>query len=259
MSSQTDSLPHQILDAAEQLLADNPDFTMDELGTAVNLSRATLYRKIGNKEALLQRLADERGLDQVEPTDIRTRVLLAAREIFGRYGLLDVTMEQIAQEAGVGVATLYRHFGDKDGLVRAFASELTPHRAIADAAQHISGDLTADLIQVVTHMLQFMYDNRDLARLGFSQNEKTRQYMAHLRPAPERTLYQLNNFFEAQHAAGNLPTGNTQQLALALTGMIFAFGFLAPIYYNMPLVESEAVAEFVVNLFLKGINHAGDS
>jgi AcrR family transcriptional regulator len=144
MSSQTHSLSQQILDAAEQLLAHNPDFTMDELGTAVSLSRATLYRKIGNKEALLQRLVDERGLAQVEP-DIRTRVLLAAREIFGRYGLLEVTMEQIAQEAGVGVATLYRHFGDKDGLVRAFASEITPHRAIADATQHLSGDLKADL------------------------------------------------------------------------------------------------------------------
>ena len=254
MSSQRDSLPYQILDAAEQLLAGNPDFTMDELGTAVNLSRATLYRQIGSKEALLQRLADERGLEQAETTDIRSRVLLAAREIFGRYGLLEATMEQIAQEAGVGVATLYRHFGDKEGLVRAFASEITPHRAIAEATQQISGDLTADLIQITIHMLQFMHDNRDLARLGFSQNEKTRQYMAHIRPAPERTLYQLTNFFEAQCVAGNLPDSNTQQLALALTGIIFAFGFLAPTYYNVPLAEPECTAEYIVNLFLNGIN-----
>ena len=44
-----------LLDAAEQLLAGNPDFTMNELGTAVHLSRATLYRQIGSIEALLQR------------------------------------------------------------------------------------------------------------------------------------------------------------------------------------------------------------
>jgi AcrR family transcriptional regulator len=162
-------------------------------------------------------------------------------------------MEQIAQEAGVGVATLYRHFGDKDGLVRAFASELTPHRAIADATQHISGDLTADLTQVVSHMLNFIHDNRDIARLGFNQNEKTRQYLAHIRPAPERTLYQLTNFMEAQRAAGNLPLGDLKQLALALTGMIFAFGFMAPTYHDMPLDEPEAVAEFIVTLFLNGI------
>jgi AcrR family transcriptional regulator len=254
MSSQAHSLSQQILDAAEQLLAHNPDFTMDELGTAVSLSRATLYRKIGNKEALLQRLVDERGLAQVEP-DIRTRVLLAAREIFGRYGLLEVTMEQIAQEAGVGVATLYRHFGDKDGLVRAFASEITPHRAIADATQHLSGDLKADLTQVVQSMLQFLHDNRDLARLGFSQNEKTRQYLANIRPAPERTLYQLTNFLEAQHTAGNLPAGNLQQLALALTGMIFAFGFMAPTYHDIPLDEPTVTADFIVHLFLNGINN----
>jgi hypothetical protein len=36
---------HQILDAAGRLLAHNPDFMMDELGTAVFLSRAALYGK----------------------------------------------------------------------------------------------------------------------------------------------------------------------------------------------------------------------
>ena len=257
MSSQKHS-PHQILDAAEQLLADNPDFTMEELGTAVNLSRATLYRQIGSKEALLQRLAGERGLDQVEPTDIRSRVLSAARQIFGRYGLLDATMEQIAQEAGVGVATLYRHFGDKEGLVRAFASEITPHRAIAEASQQISGNLTADLTQVVKHMLNFLYENRDLVRLSFVQSEKTLQYLAHIRPAPERTLNQLINFFEAQRAAENLPAGDPQQFALALTGIIFAFAFMAPTYHDMPLTEPEATAEFIVNLFLKGIGYVGN-
>lgn len=254
MSSQSHS-PHQILDAAEQMLADNPDFTMEDLATAVSLSRATLYRKIGNKEALLQRLADERGLDSVETSNIRTRVLLAARVVFGRYGLLDVTMEQIAQEAGVGVATLYRHFGDKDSLVRAFAADITPSRAIANASQQISGDLTADLSHIVSHMLNFMHDNRDIARLSFMQSDKTQQYMAHVRPAPERTLHQLTHFFQAQRAAGHLPSGNPQQLALALTGMIFSFGFMAPTYYDMPLEEPEAVAKFIVNLFLNGIRN----
>jgi AcrR family transcriptional regulator len=252
MSSQSHS-PHQILDAAERLLADNPDFTMGELGTAVSLSRATLYRKIGNKEALLQRLADERGLDTAETSNIRSRVLSAARDIFSRHGLLDVTMEQIAQEANVGVATLYRHFGDKDGLVRAFAADITPSRAIADITQHISGDLSADLTTIVSHMLQFLYDNRDIANLSFIQSEKTRQYLTHVRPAPERTLTQLTHFFEAQHSAGNLPPGDPQQFALALTGMIFSFSFLAPTYYEMPLEEPEVVAEFIVNLFLNGI------
>ena len=253
MSSHKHSL-HPILDAAEQLLADNPDFTMDELGTAVSLSRATLYRKIGNKEALLQRLAEERGLDSLATSDIRSRILLAARNIFGRHGLLDVTMEQIAQEANVGVATLYRHFGDKDGLVRAFAADITPSRAIADIAQHISGDLSADLTTIVTHMLQFLYNNRDIASLSFIQSEKTRQYLAHIRPAPERTLYQLTHFFETQHTAGNLPQGDPQQFALALTGIIFSFSYLAPTYYDMPLAKPEATAEFIVNLFLKGIS-----
>lgn len=254
MSSHPNANSSIILDAAERLLADNPAFTMDDLATAVHLSRATLYRKIGSKEQLLQRLANERGLTEAIAPDIRTRVLQAARALFGRYGLLEITMEQIAQEARVGVATLYRHFGDKEGLIRSFASELTPHRAVADASHHVGKDLTAELRQIVKHLLQFMFDHRDLVRIGFSQNPTTQQYLSHIRPAPERTLYQLSRFFEAQREAGNLDRDDTRQLALALSGLIFGFGFLAPIYYDKPLENTEAVSEFIVDLFLEGIN-----
>lgn len=254
MSSHSAAFPPHIVDAAERLLESKPDFTMDDLGAAVNLSRATLYRKIGSKEALLHHLANERGLTQAISDDIRTRILRAARAMFGRYGFLHVTMEQIAQEAEVGVATLYRHFGDKEGLVRSFASEMTPHRLIADAAQHISGDLAADLRHIVRHLLQFMDENRDWIRLGFSQNQITQQYLAHIRPAPDRTLYQLTHFFETQREAGHLPREDIEQLALALSGLIFGFGFLAPLYYDKPLKDGEAVAEFIVTLFLEGID-----
>ena len=44
------------------------------------------------------------------------RVLHAAHELFAERGA-DVTMEEVARRAGVGVGTLYRHFTTKDVLV----------------------------------------------------------------------------------------------------------------------------------------------
>jgi AcrR family transcriptional regulator len=50
----------------------------------------------------------------------RERVLEAARELMAARGV-EVGMEEIARKAGVGVGTVYRHFPNKDALVRALA------------------------------------------------------------------------------------------------------------------------------------------
>jgi AcrR family transcriptional regulator len=48
----------------------------------------------------------------------RSRILLAAREEFGERGLA-VEMKDVADRAGVGVGTLYRHFENREGLIAA--------------------------------------------------------------------------------------------------------------------------------------------
>ncbi|CAL9338620.1 hypothetical protein SUDANB15_00215 [Streptomyces sp. enrichment culture] len=64
----------------------------------------------------------------------RERVLAAAREVFAEYGI-DAPMATVARRAGVGVATLYRHFPTRDVLVRgAFAQQMeTCARALTEA------------------------------------------------------------------------------------------------------------------------------
>lgn len=62
----------------------------------------------------------------------RERILDAARALFSADGL-DVPMREIARRAGVGPATLYRHFPTKQMLVAdAFADQLRACRAIVD-------------------------------------------------------------------------------------------------------------------------------
>lgn len=50
----------------------------------------------------------------------RERLLNAAREVFVEQGV-DAPLEDIAQRAGVGIATLYRRFPDRAALMRAVA------------------------------------------------------------------------------------------------------------------------------------------
>ncbi|MEV7017761.1 TetR/AcrR family transcriptional regulator [Streptomyces sp. NPDC093991] len=64
----------------------------------------------------------------------RERVLAAARAVFAEHGI-DAPMATVARRAGLGVATLYRHFPDRDALVRgAFAQQMeTCVRALTEA------------------------------------------------------------------------------------------------------------------------------
>ena len=52
----------------------------------------------------------------------RARILAAAGEVFAERGL-DVSLDDIAAHAGVGVGTVYRRFPDKDALIDALFEE----------------------------------------------------------------------------------------------------------------------------------------
>jgi AcrR family transcriptional regulator len=54
----------------------------------------------------------------------RERILVAAREAFTRLGV-DISLDDVAKQAGVGPGTLYRNFPNRDALVAAvYRSEL---------------------------------------------------------------------------------------------------------------------------------------
>jgi AcrR family transcriptional regulator len=53
----------------------------------------------------------------------RERIMAAAREAFVEHGA-EVTLDQIARRAGVGNATVYRHFADRSELIRQVTLEV---------------------------------------------------------------------------------------------------------------------------------------
>ncbi|MGW7468514.1 TetR/AcrR family transcriptional regulator [Streptomyces xantholiticus] len=67
----------------------------------------------------------------------RERIVSAAREMFVEFGP-DVPLDEIARRAGVGNATLYRHFPDRAALIREvvlFVMSRTTEQADAAAAE----------------------------------------------------------------------------------------------------------------------------
>jgi AcrR family transcriptional regulator len=71
--------------------------------------------------------------EQTERADAasnRRRILAAATELFAQRGASCVSMQDVARAAGVGMGTMYRRFGDREGLTFALLGER--HRAFQE-------------------------------------------------------------------------------------------------------------------------------
>jgi AcrR family transcriptional regulator len=77
------------------------------------------------------------------PTDTSHRIVAAAAEVFAQRGL-EATLADVAARAGVGVASVYRRFANKDDLILHLFAERFAHweqmaREAADAADPWDG------------------------------------------------------------------------------------------------------------------------
>ncbi len=54
--------------------------------------------------------------------DLRERILKAAEELFAKFGIRSITMDELASELGISKKTIYQHFKDKDEIVQEVAS-----------------------------------------------------------------------------------------------------------------------------------------
>lgn len=242
----------EILEAAAELVQETAaTFTINDLAAHTGLSRATIYRQVGGKKALLKQLAQAQNLPHLDQPDMPQRILQAARRLFGQQGLVSPTMEQIAAEAGVGVATVYRHFGDRSTLLKTFLQTFQPELPISQT--ETSGDLRTDLTRLVESMIRFILQNQDMVQHSFSHAQQWHEELAEVRPFRERSLIRIGNFLQSQMEAGKLRPVDPKKAATALAGLILSFSIIMPTYYQSPEPEPQETAVFITELFLNGL------
>ena len=109
----------------------------------------------------------------------RRRIMDAARELFADRGL-DVTLNDIARHAGVGVGTVYRRFPDKEVLIEAlFEERLAELEAIAIAGLAVA-DPWEGIVRTLTGVLELQEADRGFKELMLSIN-RTRDGLGPIR------------------------------------------------------------------------------
>jgi AcrR family transcriptional regulator len=129
----------KILGPARGLLAQGGSPTVAELAAAAGVSRASFYRAFASREALLEAL-------EIEPEpDARERILEAALKLVGAHGLTALSMDDLAIEAEVSRATLYRLFPGKAALFTSFLHAYSP----LDSVIELLGNRRSEAPEVV--------------------------------------------------------------------------------------------------------------
>jgi AcrR family transcriptional regulator len=129
----------------------------------------------------------------------REQVLAAARDVFVEQGA-DAPLDEIARQAGVGIATLYRRFPDRQTLWRAVALDVLERAATeAAAAEASEPDALAGLVRYMHRALDLRISAvmpAMLGRVAFTDDELT--------AARERAVAPVLRMLSAAQAAGLL-------------------------------------------------------
>ena len=196
------------------------ELSMDELATKPGVSRATLYRLFGNQHNLLQEL----GLEP--PPKVRGRILETALGLVGRHGLAELSMDQLAAQAGVSRATLYRLFPGKEALFAELVRSFSPFEPIAAVLEAMGRRPPAEVIPAIAQAMAAAMDGHmglllqllfELARHPDPDGSRATSEGA---VQGMRTLPLVSSYLDQQMAAGRLRRMDPVLAMQALAGPI---------------------------------------
>jgi AcrR family transcriptional regulator len=155
----------------------------------------------------------------------QARIVAAARELFADHGL-EITLDDVAERAGVGVGTVYRRFANKKELIaEVFDQHMVDFADAADAAMG-NPDPWLGLVEFFEHACQHLATNRGFGEVMLELEEDPARF-AEIR---DRIRPAVTGIVERARAAGAVHPDITTTDFFALIHMVAAFAeFSAPV------------------------------
>ncbi|NOV04627.1 TetR/AcrR family transcriptional regulator [Paenibacillus planticolens] len=195
------------------------------------------------------------GRREERDSEYRQRILSSARTLFKTHNIENVTMHQIAKEAGVGQGTLYRryaHIGDVcSDLMRSTTTQFLA--ALEAELAEPKPDVTAmkQLSDFIYQMIDFVDDKASLLATIVSMHTDKRSFSLHKKPLFVRLRSLLAPLLNLAVEQGEIqPIDVTLTVNTILTSLI-PDNYL---YHREVLgYTKEQFAEGICRIFVKGI------
>jgi AcrR family transcriptional regulator len=208
--------------------------SLAEIAQAAGISRATLYRAFASREELLH------ALDLEPEPESRDRLLAKALEMIGTAGLADLSMDALAEEAGVSRATAYRVFPGKEVLFREVVKTYAPFERVAALVEQLADRPPEEVMPQVAQVFVEQLARRPgvFRTLGFeisSQQEETEEATAFVLV---RGIGSLLDYLQRQVQLGSVRP---------IAPFVALQAFLGPLYIHL---MTRALAEKTLGLTL---------
>ena len=189
----------------------------------------------------------------------RERLLDAARDVFLEQGYAGASVNDVVARAGGSLATLYKQFGNKEGL---FTAAMERHISTAwSVLEEGRRDHQAPgevLYQLGRRMLMLVCDPgviRLVRSLAFEAERSPELCELFLTRGPDQTRQALARYLGEQVASGHLDLDNPREAAGMFMGMLLGEWHInALLGRDLPLDEAHcsARAQRCVAIFLSG-------
>jgi TetR/AcrR family transcriptional regulator len=194
-------------------------------------------------------------------SDRRAQLIEVALDVFSRRGFRGATTKEIAAEAGVAEAVIFRHFPSKEALY----TSVLDSRLGSPERQQRHADLLAlmerDDDEAVLGALvrnictRYAHDTRFERVVLFAALEGHREALDHLSESGGARWRAIKSYVVRRQKAGALGAGDPGRLLLAINGMAHFYGIVTRIF-GMPIPggSDEAAIDLFTRIALHGIS-----
>jgi AcrR family transcriptional regulator len=184
--------------------------------------------------------------------EIQERIKHKADELFRRYGIRSVTMDEIATQLGMSKKTIYQYFSDKDQLVDAVAVEEISFSQDCCMKDMAASENAIDEIFRVMEFVEVMFRNMNPSMLYDLEK---------YHPAGYKKFLEYKNKFLFDMIKRNLERGIKEELyrpeinveimtRYRLESMMLAFNgeIFNPSKFNLVELQKEIIEHFLYGL-----------
>ncbi|MFI2129103.1 TetR/AcrR family transcriptional regulator [Lysinibacillus fusiformis] len=183
------------------------------------------------------------------------RIIEAALQLISEKGYTAATTKTIAELAGVNEVTLFRHFGNKRGLLKAIVEQFSYYPLLQkEIHQNVTWDLEKDLLNFSLKHFEFLMSIKELVMIGFKESIQFPEISEEIANIPLLIKKELCHYFQEMQQRGKIREVDFEAAALSLIALNFGhFMSRARLGTMVSDIPTEELLQTSVAIFSRGL------
>lgn len=183
------------------------------------------------------------------------KIIEAALHLVSEKGYTAATTKAIAELAGVNEVTIFRHFGNKRGILKAIIEQFSYYPLLQqELNKNVTWDLETDLLNFSIKHFNFLMSIKDFVMIGFKEAMQFPEINEEIANIPLHIKTELIHYFQEMHERGKIREIDMEAAALSLIAINFGHFMsrarLGTFVSNMP---NEELLKTSVSIFSRGL------